>query len=327
MNTYRTHIYLKPSEEKISYESPVMLLGSCFTENIGRKMEELKMPVDINPFGNIYNPLSIKNSIDILLQKKIFSEQDLFLSNELWSSFYHHSNFSDIVLENCLATINKRIEASHIFLKKAEYLILTFGTSWVYQHKKTGNIVSNCHKLLPSEFERKKLDVDEIVDVYKDIIKNLISFKPNLKIIFTLSPIRHWKDGAVDNMHSKATLLVAIHKLCEQFSTAHYFPAYEIMMDDLRDYRFYEEDMLHPSSLAIKYIWDKFSEVFFEKNTVLLQKEIDEIVRAMRHRPVNPELNSHKIFRQAMLQKISEMEKKHPFLNLQQEKSFFSDSV
>jgi len=316
MNTFRTQIDLKPSKNKISYASSGMLIGSCFTENIGRRMEKLKMPVDVNPFGNIYNPISLKNSIEILLKNNKKSEDDLFFSNGLWSSFYHHSSFSDAIADNCLNAINTRIEASSTFFKKAEYLILTFGTSWVYQYKKTGEIVSNCHKLPSSEFERIRLNVDEIVVAYTSLLNELASVNPNLKIIFTLSPIRHWKDGAVDNMHSKATLLVAIHKLCENFSSAHYFPAYEIMMDDLRDYRFYEEDMMHPSSLAVKYIWEKFSDVFFEKHTILLQKEIDEIVRAMRHRPINPELNPLKIFRQTMLQKISEMEKNHPFLKI-----------
>ena len=194
-----TEIKIPEFPWKMDYSKSMMLMGSCFSENIGQKLIDLKFGIDMNPFGIVYNPESIANSLQILLEKRIFTESDLFQDQGIWSSFYHHSRFSDVDQKAVLEKINNRISSSNEFLKKADFLIITFGTSWVYELKKTGKIVSNCHKIRASEFKRFRMEVSEIAEKWSDLLEKLWQINPNLKLIFTVSPIRHWKDGAVEN--------------------------------------------------------------------------------------------------------------------------------
>lgn len=326
MEPFRTIVEITASPDKISHTSNVMFLGSCFTENIGNRMAGLKFRTDINPFGIIYNPRSVANSLKILAENKTFTKQDLYFENERWFSFFHHSRFSSPGVDGCLEEINKRALYSSSFIKRADYLIITFGTAWVYLHRKTGITVSNCHKLPACEFDRVLLSAGEIVSDYERIISTLKDHNPALKIIFTLSPVRHWKDGAIDNQLSKSILTVAVHALKKKYSHVDYFPAYEIVMDDLRDYRFYAGDMLHPSQQAIDYIWDKFGMVYFGEETGGLIKEIDKLNKAMAHRPFNPEAGSYKKFLQANKEKTIELKNKYPYLDFEKELKFFSDN-
>ncbi len=325
MKNFRTIIQPEQSKNKISYQTPTLFLGSCFTENIGNKLKDLKFPAQVNPFGVLYNPVSVRNGLEILIDKKTFSESDLDFFNEQWYSFYHDSEFSDPDKQKSLNKINTAIKLAANQLRKSEYLVITFGTAWIYKYLKTGNVVSNCHKIPSKEFERLKLDVEDIFVEWANLINRLNELNPKLKIIFTVSPIRHWKDGAVQNQLSKSTLILAIHQLKNKFENVEYFPAYEIMMDDLRDYRFYADDMLHPSKQAIEYIWEQFSKTYFEKDTNEIIEDVSKVLLAKNHRPLNPNTENHRRFRERQVKFIDDLSAKYPFINLETESRFFKD--
>lgn len=332
MQNFRTVVNIKNYDfrDKINYETSTMLIGSCFTENIGNIMCQQRFPVNINPFGILYNPISVKNSLEMLINKKKFSQSDIAFFNKQWFSFSHHSRFSNPDPIACLDKINIQIKKSSEFLKKANFLVLTFGTARVYELKLSGKVVSNCHKIPAEQFKHYLLEDDEIVEQYKILIKKLLSFNPNLKFIFTVSPIRHWKDGAFENQLSKATLLLAIHKLQKEFYPLirlNYFPSYEIILDDLRDYRFFEEDMLHPNKTAIKYVWEKFSDTLMDTETKRITAEIEKIERAKNHRPFNTESESHQLFLKNTANKVVELHKKYPFLELKEDYDFFRKKI
>ena len=243
------------------YEEPIMLMGSCFAENIGERLSDNQFKTDLNPFGTLYNPASVASALKRLLHPVPFTTTDLFQQDGVYHSFAHHSRFSSTSEADCLEQINNRLNDSATFLTKASRLIITFGTAYVYQLKSSGEVVTNCHKLPEKLFERSMLSVETITEEWQILLQQLWQHNPLLKVLFTVSPIRHWKDGAHGNQLSKATLLLAIDQLQQRFpKQIHYFPAYELMMDELRDYRFYADDMLHPSPLATDYIWERFKE-------------------------------------------------------------------
>jgi hypothetical protein len=323
MNIYRTTVQPEPSKNKITYQTPSLFLGSCFTENIGNRLKELKFPVNVNAFGVLYNPVSVRHGLEILLDHRNFNENDLSFFNDQWFSFYHDTEFSNTDKQACLDKINGTVNDARKHLQNTKYLVITFGTAWVYEYIKSGKIVSNCHKIPANEFRRFKLGVEDIFVNWAKLINRLEEFNSDLKIIFTVSPVRHWKDGAVENQLSKSTLLLAIHQLKKIFDNIEYFPAYEIMMDDLRDYRFYADDMLHPSKLAVDYIWEQFSKTYFEKDTIEITSEIEKILLAKNHRPFNPNTDSHRKFRENQLKKIRELSEKYDFVDLSNELDFF----
>jgi hypothetical protein len=311
-----TEINIPKSKFDISYRNQLVMFGSCFSENIGKKLTESKFRTDVNPFGILYNPSSIGSSIKRLIYEKHFSENELFSHKEVWNSFSHHGSFSDISKEKTLKNINDRLLFSSNNLKKADFLILTFGTAWIYEEKATSKVVANCHKLPEKTFNRRRLSVEEIVCGYSTLLFDLRAFNPNIKIIFTVSPVRHWKDGAHENQLSKSTLLLAIDELQKNFNFIDYFPAYEIVMDELRDYRFYEEDMLHPNSTAINYIWEKFSETYFSAETQKIKEEIIKITKAESHKAFNPDTKEHQVFLQKLKEKKKLLTKKYPFIEI-----------
>ncbi|MFH2142624.1 MAG: GSCFA domain-containing protein [Bacteroidota bacterium] len=315
MKSFRTEIEIRQSENKISHSNQVMLVGSCFTESIGEKLNDLLFYPDINPFGIIYNPGSVATSLSFLLEKKQFTKKDLFLHDEIYSSFYHHSRFSDPDPQKCLNNINSRIEFSSSFLQKSNFLFITFGTAWVYELIDNGKLVSNCHKLPAKSFSNRMMEVDEIVRIYKPLIEKIKILNPDIKIIFTISPVRHWKNGAENNMLSKSVINIAVHKLIEQFNHLSYFPSFEIMLDDLRDYRFYKDDMLHPNSLAISYIFEKFSETYFDETTRSINAEIMKLNDLTAHKSINPGSISHLDFVKKSISKIQLIQKKYPMVN------------
>lgn len=324
-----TEIQIPEFPYQMDYSKSMMLFGSCFSENIGQKLLDLKFNVDMNPFGILYNPESIANSLRILLEKQVFTEDDLFQDQGLWNSFYHHSRFSDVDREVTLEKINSRISASHEFLKKADFLIITFGTAWVYELRKTGQVVSNCHKRPSAEFKRFRLGVNEITNIYRELLEQIWKFNPDLKVIFTVSPIRHWKDGAVENQLSKASLLLAIDQVIKGFGDqcCAYFPSYELMMDELRDYRFYAEDMLHISLVAIDYIFERFSKVMITKESMDISKKVIKLRKAFEHRPVNPSTAEFKEFIQRNLLQINQLTSLFPSLDFTQERSYFETKL
>lgn len=302
------------SEYEINHKDKIMMLGSCFIQNIGRKMVESKFNTDINPFGVLYNPFSISKSIKILLQKKTLLEKDLFEYNGIYNSFSHHSSFSNIDPNKCLENINIQLEKSTLFLREANILFITFGTSYVYQLKETNQIVANCHKLPTNLFNRFRLDIDQIVNEWINIINDIRKINPCIKIIFTVSPIRHIKDGLHDNQISKSVLLIAIDHIQKRLNNIDYFPSYEILMDDLRDYRFYSEDMVHPNNTAIEYIWEIFKQTYFNKNTLDLLKEWNKIQSALNHRPINKHSEGHKQFLKQTMLKLKSFSEKYTYI-------------
>jgi len=313
---FRTKVNIPRSEFEFGYQKQAVMMGSCFVENIGAKLKSYKYQVDVNPFGVIYNPVSVCSSLRLLMEEKELVEDDLNFHNNLWFSFYHHSKFSNTNLSQCLSDINSGIKESSKKLKEADSLFITFGTSWVYELLSSGTIVSNCHKLPAKDFNRYRLNVDEIVAIYKDLLVELLIFNPKIKIVFTVSPIRHWKDGANGNQLSKATLLLAIDQLTELFDQVSYFPSYEIVMDELRDYRFYSEDMLHMSDVAVKYIWQRFSETYLAEASIQTQKQVEKFILAANHRPFNVNSDSHQTFIKSSLAKVHEFLKLNPAINM-----------
>lgn len=327
--SFFTEIYIPEFPWKMDYTKSIMLFGSCFSENIGQKLLDLKFNVDMNPFGILYNPESIANSLKFILEKRIFTDNDLFYDQGLWNSFYHHSRFSDVDCEVALQKINSRIKLSAEFLKTADFLVITFGTAWVYELKKTGWIVSNCHKVPAAEFKRFRLSVYGITEVYRELLVEIWKINPNLKVIFTVSPIRHWKDGAVENQVSKATLLLAIDQLRTGFGTqaCGYFPSFELMMDELRDYRFYAEDMLHLSPVATDYIFDRFSMVMISKESLNVSEKVMKIRKAVMHRPVNSASAEYERFLRLNLDEINKLTLSFPYLNFAQEKIYLEQEL
>ena len=311
---FQTKIDIPVSDIKISYKDSIMTLGSCFAENIGNKLETVFFETDINPFGVLYNPVSVKNSLELLIQNKSFSSEEIFENKSLWQSFAHSSLFNGLSEVECLNNINTRLISSAGFFQKTNVLLITFGTAWVFEEKKSGRVVSNCHKLPSGDFERRRLTVNEIVSDYNELIVTLQKLCPALNIIFSVSPIRHWKDGAHENNISKSILLMAIDELQKQHKQVHYFPAYEILLDELRDYRFYAPDMLHPSEVAVDYIWSRFSETYFSDRTLQLKKRIEQIVADRAHRPYQPDSAEFKKFVEHTEKRKAEILHDFPFL-------------
>ena len=325
---FQTVVEIPKFEWETGYSKKNIFMGSCFTENVGNKMAALKYSVDINPFGILYNPVSVANGIDILLNKKEFTADDLIQHNSLWHSFYHHGKFSSADKNDTLQTINNRIKSSSDYLKNADFLFITFGTAWVYKYRSTGKTVSNCHKISAKEFNRVRLSVNEIVEIYKKLLADIKKINPELKVVFTVSPIRHWKDGAVENQRSKSTLLLAIDEIIKASNeNCSYFPSYEIVMDELRDYRFYADDMIHISEVAIQHIWEKFEAALIADESRKISKEVQKIVASANHRPFNKFTKEHQSFLQKQLLKLKHLEQKYPFVNLGGEKQKFGNQI
>lgn len=307
----------------LSHQDKIVSFGSCFSENIGQKLQAHKFEVLINPFGILFNPISISSAINQCIEQKLYEESDLSSKDQIYFSFNHHSSYSGIDKTEVLKAINSRIKETHSFLLQANTLIVTVGTAWCYRLKKTSKIVANCYKLPSNLFSKELLTISEITTDFQETINSLLAINPALKIVFTVSPVRHWKDGVVENQQSKSTLLLAISELIKNNPCCHYFPSYEIMIDELRDYRFYAEDMLHPSPMAIEYIYEKFGNSLFDLSTQKLNKHISQINQSLGHRPTNSNSDNHKKFVDSVIQKIEALEKEFPFLDFSTEKSGF----
>lgn len=319
---FRTTFEIEPSKQKVDYSIPVMFIGSCFASEIGNMMSAGKMKVNVNPAGTVFNPVSVLNTLDLILKNKQLNKRDLYNYKGTFLSFLHYSNFNSENPERTVKKINESTAAAHTFLRKAGFLFITFGTSRIFRFTATGEVVSNCHKLPASMFTRELLTPDQIAVDWKEMLDRLISFNKKLSVIFTVSPVRHWKDGAHGNQVSKSILFLVIEKLIEHPS-AGYFPAYELLMDDLRDYRFYDSDMLHPSGEAIDYIWNAFRDCYFGQETSQLWKKIYGITRAMNHRFISDSLTVRKEFAEVMLKQIDTVRRKNRGIDLSEEISYF----
>ncbi|MBK7710129.1 MAG: GSCFA domain-containing protein [Bacteroidales bacterium] len=319
----RTTFNIDPSPRKITYNDRVMFIGSCFASSIGEQMEAGKMGVMINPAGTVYNPVSVGITLDNIISGKEFTRDDLHFHDGLWLSFSHYTDFSSEDPEKALLKINSRLRESSLFLESPGFLFITFGTARIYRNRKSGLIVSNCHKIPAGQFSSELLTVNEIVELWNKQLDTLSRLYPHLKVIFTISPVRHMKDGAHGNLVSKSVLLLAVEELLKHSSLPQYFPAYELVMDDLRDYRFYDDDMIHPSASAINYIWEAFTGSYFEDETINIWNEAVRITRARNHHFNTDSITRQRDFAQNMLSRISQIEKKYPAIIFSEEKTYF----
>jgi len=315
---FRTEINIPRAPFAIAHANKTLMMGSCFVENISAKLKTAGFHVDVNPFGILYNPVSIGNAINDLLWRKEFTENDIFFSNGIYQSFSHHGRFSDVDPARALEKMNRQLMASQQFVKEASVLIVTFGTAKVYRLLSTGKVVANCHKLPANYFSHELLSVNEIAELWLNCIRQLRQVNKGLRIIFTISPIRHWKDGAHDNQLSKSVLFVALNEILRWTENTCYFPSYELMMDDLRDYRFYAEDMIHPNVQAIDYIWEKFGDAYFNNTTKAIIKEWESISQALNHRPFNPDSIEYQTFKANAEKRKDRFLQQHPEVNSNQ---------
>ena len=314
MTDFRTLIQLQDLDKPkpIQYSDNILTLGSCFAENIGKKLENLCYAQSLNPFGILYNPAAMAKSLKRLQMQQFFAHNDIFEEKGIWQSFMHHSKFGNENPNTTLNQINKAYEKGCLYFQKANYWILTLGTAWVYEHIERQEIVNNCHRQSAKNFKRFRLGVAQIVDAFMPIFEAAIHKNPNWQCIMTVSPIRHIKDTLHGNQLSKSTLLLAIDALQTAFpKNVFYFPAYEIMLDDLRDYRFYEADMLHPSAVAIDYIWSIFKSHYLAAPDEKLRHQIQQIQNAAQHRPFNINTPAHQQFVLEHIEKIRQIKKQN----------------
>jgi len=320
----RTEVHTIKTKLPIDYENQFMMMGSCFSEHIGERLSQRKFNIDLNPFGVLYNPVSIASGIQRLLIQNPFEEEDLFFHQGWWHSFDHHSSFSHQDKQKCLEKINERLTISGQSLKNSAYIFVTFGTSRVYHQKSNGRVVSNCHQVPADLFETQLLRVGDIVRMYSLLIQELASINPGLKWIFTVSPVRHWKNGPEGNQVSKATLLLAVNELKEKYEQVDYFPAYEIFMDDLRDYRYYADDLLHPGTQGIEYTWKKFIEAFLTDKSINIMKLVEALIKAKNHRPRNAGSAEHIEFINKKYREAKLLADNNPYIDLQEFIQYFT---
>lgn len=311
----QTKVIVKPQQQTIGYDAEVVLLGSCFAENIGNKFEYFKFKNLINPFGILFHSKAIETFLWMATQGETYTEADVFAYNDLWHSFDAHSSLSNVSKNTILDTLNTRLLETFNSLKSASHIIITLGTAWVYKLKDLDMVVANCHKVPQREFDKILLSDQEIVQQLKNCVEMVKNTNPDITIIFTVSPVRHVKDGIVENNRSKAHLLTAVHEVVESNASLFYFPSYEIMMDELRDYRFYDSDMIHPSSLAIDLIWEKFVTTWVSKKATDTMWKVEEIQKALAHKPFNPKSEKHQHFLQKLESKKKDMLQRYPFMN------------
>lgn len=310
---FSTPIPISKYSTPIDYNSKIVSIGSCFAENIGEKFNYFKFQNTVNPFGIIFNPVSLEKIIQRCVEKRYFTENDIFSHNDLWHCYEVHSELSNVDKEKFLVNLNNLVDFTHRQITEATHILITLGTSWVYKLNTTNEIVANCHKVPQKEFTKELLSIEQIEQSLQNIISKITSVNTNTKFIFTISPVRHSKDGFFENNVSKAHLLSAVFKTVNrQSTTANYFPSYEIMMDELRDYRFYTDDMIHPTQTAIDYIWIKFFEKYINEKEFALMNQVCEIQRALKHRPFNPESVNHQKFLENLNFKIEALKKSLP---------------
>jgi len=318
---FRTKIPIKEAEPKIDYESKIFLIGSCFVENIGKKLDFYKLQTLQNPFGILFNPLAIAKFFRKLKEDVMYTEKDIFQYQERWHCFDAHSSLSNPDAEGLLKNLNSALQKAREFLQESSHLVITLGTAWSYYHLESKQSVANCHKIPQKSFRKELQSTEEIERALNEIVEVVHQINPDAAVIFTVSPVRHIKDGFVENQRSKAHLITAINNVLENRKSIFplgvrglYFPSYELMMDELRDYRFYGEDMLHPSQTAINYIWKRFKEAWFSEASLLVLNEVENIQKGLAHRPFNPDSEAHLRFLEKLKSQISALKKQYPHL-------------
>lgn len=309
---FRTELQLPGSNKKISHSNQIFGIGSCFIDSIGDKLENSKFQVLKNPYGTLFHPLAIETALARIHSMAFYSEEEIFKYGELYFSWDHHTSFSQITLKSTLEKINNELELANEFIQKSDVFFLTFGTSFAYKIKELGLFVANCHKVPQQHFEKVLLTDAQIKSSIKNCFNLIMDINPNARIITTISPVRHIKDGLIENNISKSKLISNLNEVSAMYENAEYFPAYELMMDDLRDYRFYKEDLIHPNEMAIDYIWEKFSDKYFDEQTRMKIKISDKITSSVSHRPMNKNSTSYKEFLYKTIKSIESVENQFP---------------
>ncbi|MDA9309213.1 GSCFA domain-containing protein [Flavobacteriaceae bacterium] len=308
-----TPIKLSRQNPPISYSSKVLLLGSCFAQNMGAKLEYYKFQQCTNPFGILFHPVAIEKLITRAVNQTWFTSKDVFLQNEQWHCFLAHSKLSNTSEEDLISALNSALEKLRFSLLEASHVVFTFGTAWVYKHLENDTIVANCHKVPQKEFVKQLLSPDDVSDVLLGIETKLRAINPTCSIINTVSPVRHIKDGLLANSRSKAHLIAGVQEIVSPEKLNYYFPSYEIMMDELRDYRYYKEDLIHPNQTAIAIIWNAFTGSWICPETAALQKKIATIQSGMLHTPFNENSKAHIHFKKDLEVQISQVQKALPW--------------
>lgn len=309
---FRTKIPVQQSPFPIDYDATIVSLGSCFAVNMAQKLEYYKFENSCNPFGIIFNPVSIEKLVERAVNKEFFTESDIFFHNDLWHCFEVHSELSNLDKEIFLDLLNQLVDNTNQQITQSTHFLITYGTSWVYRNIESNQIVANCHKLPQKYFTKEILSIETVQTAIQNTLSLIQSINTEAKFTLTVSPVRHIKDGFVENQRSKAHLISAIHN--SQLINYNYFPSYEIMMDELRDYRFYAEDMLHPSALAVDYIWERFKEASISDSVFGVMEEVENIQKSLAHKPFNPNSESHLKFEANLRKKITKLESQYPFM-------------
>lgn len=322
---FRTELKGWTAETRLTHADVIFCMGSCFAAHIGTRLSERKFRTLTNPSGILYNPVSLGQTLGWIAEGHRFSESDIFERDGQWNSFYHHSRLSALGREELLANVNEAMDAAHAFFRDTTRALLTLGTAMVYEHRERGEVVANCHKLPAQAFHRRRLGVEEVVEALAGVFEKVKETKPALEVILTVSPVRHLREGMVENQRSKATLVLAAAHLADRLPYVHYFPAYELLLDDLRDYRFYGDDLVHPSPQAVEYIWEFFSRTYFPEATQRLIREVEEVLRAAQHRPFRPDSAAHQAFLRNQLDRIRTLQQAWPFLDFEEEKRLFGN--
>ena len=313
------------ADQQITHRHNILSIGSCFTEHIGNALRDYKFPVLQNPNGILFDPISVCKSLTSYIYNQQYSEKDFFKLNELWHSWQHHSRFSHTNLDAALQKVNTSQNGAHQFLKEADWLIITLGSSFHYRLVEEGYApVANCHRAPAQWFQKHLLGIDEMVAALDNVIHQVFHFNKKVNIIFTISPVRHIRDGVVDNNRSKARLLEVVHHLVNKFNRLYYFPSYEIVIDVLRDYRFYDIDMVHPNYLATEYVLQQFIQAYTSTETQSLIKELKSINIAYKHRSAHAETDAHQKFLNLYLLKVEQLQQQHPHLDFAKEIEYFS---
>lgn len=324
-----TPTHITPLQPSLRHSDRLLVMGSCFAEHIGARLSEMKWRTVVNPFGVLYNPLSIAEAIDRLMNTRPYTEEDLTLyPHGGWSTWMHHSRYAHPDKSTALQLINESLATGSQMLAQADMLIVTLGTAWVYRLNETGQVVGNCHKVPERAFTRQRLTIEESVEALATMLDRLWKVNPTLRMIVSVSPVRHLKDTLHGNQLSKSTLLLAVDELCHRFpDRIHYFPAYEILMDELRDYRFYADDMVHPSPQAVEYVWERFVEHMTHREAQDFITQWDKVTRALAHRPFHPERKEYKDFIRQHMLKIMELKEKYPYLEVETEMAALTERL
>lgn len=312
-----------PLPKKINYQDKILLIGSCFTEHISERLAQHKFDVLNNPNGIIFNPASVADVVQSYVNNRIYDIDDLFLHNELWNSWLHHTRFSNTSADAALETINASQREAIAFVRQADYIIISLGSAFCYRHKEHQFVAANNHRVPAQDFQRELMETHRIYKRLSAMMRRVGDINRKAKFIFTISPVRHIRDGVIENNRSKGRLIEAVHQLCGGFSKAYYFPAYELVIDILRDYRYYDIDFVHPNYMATQFVWEHFVKACIAPEAFGLMEAIKDIVTAANHKTRFPQTEAHKKFLQDYAQKISTLSTNYPFLNLEKEAAHF----